>query len=108
MSHFMRSEGGDGIGIHFVCRDDQGVTVLSVSRFETRAWRVSEASARTVDYIALHQRKVDASYRQGRVISYRRDVKRLDRFVFVCEADDIALPWPGPVGGRAMMAFARR
>lgn len=64
------------IGIHFVCRDDLGVTRLPNARFESRAWRVAEKTARTAEYVALHQGQGEQSYRQGRIITYRRDAKR--------------------------------
>lgn len=95
------------IGIHFVCRDDLGVTLLPKARFESRAWRVAEKTARTAEYIALHQGQGEQSYRQGRIITYRRDAKRPERYVFVCEIEDESLPWPGPTQGGPTMVINR-
>jgi hypothetical protein len=87
-------------GIHFVCRDDQGVTVLAYGRFESRAWRVARVNVETAEFIALHQTKATSSYRQGRIVGYRPDVKRPDRYVFVCEPESESVEWPGRPRGR--------
>jgi transcriptional regulator with XRE-family HTH domain/predicted RNase H-like HicB family nuclease len=94
-------------GIHFVCRDDKGVSELADGTFESRAWRVSRANVEAAEYIALHQSKASPSYRQGRIIGYRFDTKRPDRYVFVCEAEPTSLAWPGNAKGTNMMAIKR-
>jgi hypothetical protein len=85
------------IGIHLVCRDHTGVKDLLSGQFESRAWRVAESTARDAEYLALHQRQRDRSYRQGRIIRYDRDLQRPNRFMFTCEPEPASLPWPGPI-----------
>lgn len=94
-------------GVHFVCRDDRGVTVLANGQFESRAWRVAEKTARAAQYIALHQGQGERSYRQGKVIAYRRDTKKPGRYVFVCVLEDLSLAWPGPTHGGSTMVINR-
>lgn len=91
-------------GIHIVCRDDEGITLLSDGRFESRTWAISDPNTKAIDYIALHQQRGAPSYRQGRVIGIRQDTTRPERFVFVCEPELARLPWPGSArGGRAVV-----
>jgi len=95
------------IGIHFICRDDTGVSVLENGHFESRAWRVATSTAKAAEYIALHQRQGEPSYRQGRVISFRRDAKHANRYVFVCQPDEARMLWPGPTRGGPTMVINR-
>jgi hypothetical protein len=101
------STGSSRVGIHFVCRNDVGVTILNHGRFQSRAWRVAETTASTAEYIALHQGQGERSYRQGRIVAYDRDAEHPDRFVFTCDPEDTSLPWPGPTGGGPMMVINR-
>lgn len=98
---------GPVIGIHVVCRNNKGVTELEGGRFETRAWRVSEDSARSATYIALHQRKIEHSYRQGRIVEARRATDSPDRFIFTVEPSDLRLPWPGDPCPGPVLALRR-
>jgi addiction module HigA family antidote len=94
-------------GIHVVCCDDEGITLLSDGRFESRTWAVSDPNTKAIDYIALHQQRGLPSYRQGRVIGIRRDTARPERFVFVCEPESTRLPWPGSARGGPAIVINR-
>jgi hypothetical protein len=72
-----------------------------------RAWRVGRGTIEAADYLALHQSKATASYRQGRIVGYRFDTKRPDRYVFTCEPEPTSLAWPGSTHGTNMMAIKR-
>lgn len=95
------------IGIHFVCKDGKGVTDLADGTFESRAWRVGRPNVEAAEYIALHQSKATPSYRQGRIVGYRFDAQRPNRYVFVCEPEPIRLAWPGSTTGTNMMTINR-
>jgi hypothetical protein len=66
-------------GYHFVCQRDRGVTPIENNQFWSGSWVVAEANVRTSikydAYLALHEAKSDVSYRQGRIINYRRSVR---------------------------------
>jgi hypothetical protein len=94
-------------GIHVICRDDTGVTILASDRFESRAWKTATKTANAAEYLALHQRQGEHSYRQGRIVSFRQDAKHPDRYVFVCESEATSLPWPGPTRGGPTMVINR-
>lgn len=108
-AHEIEAPGIRGVGIHLVCRDDRGVTELEDGTFETRAWRVNEKWVRSAAYVALHQRKRDASYRQGRLLEFRYDIRLPDRFVFVVQPmDDIGpVSWPGTPHGAYPVGIRR-
>jgi len=96
-----------GVGIHLLCRDDLGVTELEDGTFETRAWRVNERWLHSAAYVALHQRKSERSYRQGRLVEFRVDAKRSDRFLLVVEPDGSPVPWPGSQRGKSPVGIRR-
>jgi hypothetical protein len=66
-------------GYHFVCQRDRGVTDQGNGRFWTGSWVVAEdnvqKSLKYSSYLALHESKSDLSYRQGRVLDYRRSAR---------------------------------
>jgi transcriptional regulator with XRE-family HTH domain len=95
------------IGIHLVCRDGLGVTELDDGTFETRAWRVAEKWVDVATYVALHHRKTERSYRQGRLLRFRADTERPDRFVFLVASDDDQRTWPGSPRGQYPVGIRR-
>jgi hypothetical protein len=63
-------------GYHFVCARDRGVRPAEPSRFWTGSWVVAENNAlhsvKYDAYLALRGSKSDLSYRQGKILDYRR------------------------------------
>lgn len=96
-----------GVGIHLLCRDDLGVTELEDGTFETRAWRVDEKWLHSAAYVALHQRKSEPSYRQGRLIEFRVDAERSDRYLLVVEPEGASVQWPGSQRGQNSIGIRR-
>lgn len=93
---------------HFVCEDDRGVTADGEGFFWSGSWIVSEEEViKSIQHggkLALHSSRSDASYRQGKVIDYRktaRDMvkKRNIGIEFLVAADDVALAWSGDGAG---------
>lgn len=95
------------VGIHLLCRDDLGVTEHEDGSFETRAWRINERWLRSPDYVALHQRKRDESYRQGQLLDYWPDDERPDRFVLLVRPDRGSVSWPGLQEGQNPIGIKR-
>lgn len=66
-------------GYHFVCKNARGVTEDSPGKFRTGSWVVSESnvqlSLKCGAYVALHESKPDVSYRQGKLLGYRRTIR---------------------------------
>jgi len=71
-----RSSSGTVAGYHFVCARGRGVTDIGEGRFWSGSWVVAEANARNSTqrsaYLALHESKAEPSYRQGKIVDYRR------------------------------------
>ena len=95
---------GHVAGYHFVCSDDQGVTVDAANRFRSKSWVVAEhnvvESISHGAYLALHESKSEPSYRQGIIIGYEvtsRDFVGKDNtgIEFLVEADDTRREWVG-------------
>jgi hypothetical protein len=63
-------------GYHFVCERERGVTEAGTGRFWSGSWIVAEAnvpkSIQVDAYLALHESKKERSYRQGRIVDFRR------------------------------------
>jgi hypothetical protein len=63
-------------GYHFVCARDRGVSPAEPGRFWSGSWVVAESNVRKSlkydSYLALHETKADVSYRQGKILNYRR------------------------------------
>ena len=66
-------------GYHFVCQGDRGVTQIGDDRFWSGSWVVAESNVRNSlkygAYLALHEAKSDASYRQGQILDHRRSAR---------------------------------
>jgi hypothetical protein len=67
---------GTVTGYHFVCARGRGVTDIGEGRFWSGSWVVAENNARNSAqrsvYLALHESKAEPSYRQGKIVDYRR------------------------------------
>jgi hypothetical protein len=63
-------------GYHFVCDRERGVTNAGDGRFWSGSWVVAEAnvpkSIQRGAYLALHETKSQTSYKQGRIVDFRR------------------------------------
>jgi len=74
--HPKHSETDVVTGYHFVCERDRGVTQIGDGRFWSGSWVVAEVNVKNSlkygAYLALHESKSDASYRQGQILNYRR------------------------------------
>jgi hypothetical protein len=102
-------------GYHFVCQRDRGVMDHSHGRFWTGSWVVAEAnvqkSLKYNSYVALHESKSDLSYRQGRILDYRRsprdmladknegDTKTDEGIEFLVQEEATPYPWHGGGSG---------
>lgn len=66
-------------GYHFVCKNARGVTEDIAGKFRTGSWVVAESnvqkSLKYGAYIALHESRPDTSYRQGKLLGYRRSIR---------------------------------
>jgi hypothetical protein len=66
-------------GYHFVCARDRGVSPAELGRFWSGSWVVAEGNVRNSlkydAYLALHESKADQSYRQGKILDYRRSAR---------------------------------
>ncbi|WP_332695841.1 hypothetical protein [Bosea sp. (in: a-proteobacteria)] len=89
---------------HFVCRDDRGVTFLSDGTFRSASWVVAhdeiEKSLRFGAKLALHNSKLEPSYRQGTIIGFERiddfqDGETRVRIDFLVTPDEGRLDWAG-------------
>ncbi|MCJ8145084.1 hypothetical protein MKI84_19345 [Ancylobacter sp. A5.8] len=100
-----RRKSGDVVSqFHFVCEGGRGVTSDGEGFFWTGSWIVPEEevikSMRAGAKLALHNSRSEASYRQGKILDYRKtpqDVikKRNVGIEFLVAADDVALSWSG-------------
>lgn len=94
--------------IHFVCRAStrHGYTQRG-NVFTTTAWRVSEAAARSVREIYLHDSKGSDSWVQGRVVGDPRPVQYPNgrRWEWDVEIVGGAQSWPGAQGGGPEKAY---
>ena len=87
-------------GMHFVCRDDANVTEHGDGTFDSGFWKVAKKHAETTEYIALHEAKHQASYRQGRVLRwFTVTYQGHDRVVFVVRQEVPARSWTGGGSG---------
>lgn len=89
---------------HFVCENDRGVTTDGEGFFWTGSWIVSEdeviKAMEAGAKVALHESRTEMSYRQGKILDYRktaRDMvkKRNIGIEFLVAADDVPLAWFG-------------
>jgi hypothetical protein len=93
---------------HFVCAKDRGVLAAGPGRFWSGAWVVAEEnvqkSLRYGAFLALHEAKSETSYRQGRIIDYRRGTRDMvdkenDGIEFLVEEIAQPLKWAGGGSG---------
>lgn len=96
-----------GVCIHLLCHNDYGVTEHVDGTFDTRAWRVGERWLRQGTRVAMHAFMTEPSYRQGWLVSYRRDTKRLTRFVLTVQAGGESVEWPDPPYGQNPVRIRR-
>ncbi|MFK8253084.1 hypothetical protein [Ancylobacter terrae] len=89
---------------HFVCEGDRGVTSDGEGFFWTGSWIVSEEEViKSIEHggkLALHSSRSAPSYRQGKILDYRKTVrdmvkKRNVGIEFLVAADDVVLAWSG-------------
>jgi transcriptional regulator with XRE-family HTH domain len=96
-----------GLCIHLLCHNDYGVTEHVDGTFDTRAWRVGERWLRQGTRVAMHAFMTEPSYRQGWLVSYRRDTKRPARFVLTVQAGGESVEWPDPPYGQNPVRIRR-
>lgn len=89
---------------HFVCENDRGVTQDGEGFFWTGSWIVPEddviKSIQAGAKLALHSSRAELSYRQGKILDYRKTdgdtaKKRNIGIEFLVAADNVALAWSG-------------
>jgi len=93
---------------HFVCAKDRGVASDTAGRFWSGSWVVAETNVqRSIEYgahLALHETKAEPSYRQGRIVEYRRAPRDMidkenDGIEFLVEETAEQLKWSGAGAG---------
>lgn len=97
-------EGDIVTGYHFVCSKDRGVIEVEDGQFWSGSWVVSEQNVQTsikyVAYLALHETKAQNSYRQGRILNYRRSPREMvkkseDGIEFLVQTTNEPYAWVG-------------
>lgn len=83
------------VGIHLVCRQRLRVEELGNGEFKSGHWKISESSANTAQYLALHESKNQPSYKQGIIEKWKRSEERPDRITFYVKATDEQKEWVG-------------
>ncbi len=99
--------------IHFVSRyndrDNRGYKDLGGGLFSTESWRVSEAAARSVREVWLHDRKDDTAWGGGEVVAAEEVTPsggRLSKWRFtVRRRTQSGVTWPGDTGGGPEKAY---
>ncbi|GHD17069.1 hypothetical protein ACFOEZ_14475 [Tianweitania populi] len=99
-------------GYHFVGERDYGVIDLGDGRFWTGSWTVPEAnvdqSLTAGAYLALHVSKAQPSYRQGKIVGYRKASGDGDDAVeFLVDAAPKSRAWVGASSGDAGLKWAK-
>ncbi|MFL9499901.1 hypothetical protein ACJMQP_07540 [Rhodopseudomonas palustris] len=110
-----RQEVGDIVTeYHFVCRNDRGVTFNPDGSFWTASWVVAEGLLkRSMNFgakLALHNSKLEPSYRQGLIKEYRlvddfAEGEVESRIDFLVVPDTQSLDWVG--AGRGEKGYKR-
>src|SRR5215204_4513782 len=95
-------------GYHFVCGRGLGVIEIEGGRFWSGSWVVADDNVRNSikygAYLALHEKKSDFSYRQGRIIDYRRSPRDMvsktgDGIEFLVQGTREPYNWVGAGAG---------
>jgi hypothetical protein len=95
-------------GYHFVCQNDRGVEANSDGTFWSGSWIVAERNVRESlkygAYLALHSLKSELSYRQGRLIDYRKAARSMvskneEGIEFKVQSEDTPYEWVGNGAG---------
>jgi hypothetical protein len=103
-------------GYHFVCEHDRGVTEIGEGRFWSGSWRVAEINVRNSlrydAYLALHESRSDMSYRQGKILDFRRSPRDMvpnrevggeskieEGIEFLVQQTDVPYTWVGEASG---------
>jgi hypothetical protein len=99
-------------GFHFVCEKDHGVIDLGDGRFWTGSWTVPEAnvdqSLSAGAYLALHLSKTQPSYRQGKIVGYRRAPDEGENALdFLVDAAPKSRAWVGAGSGDTGLKWAK-
>lgn len=83
------------VGMHFVCREGDGVADDGKGVFLTGSWKVDPKHLETVEYVALHSSRAEPSHRQGRVLAWFEDPREAGRFVIVAFTEGAPREWQG-------------
>ena len=83
------------VGIHLVCRKGLSVEDLGNGYFKSGHWKIAESSAKTAQYLALHESKNQSSYKQGIIEKWKGSEERPDRIIFYVKATDEPKEWVG-------------
>lgn len=98
--------GGHVIGMHFVCRGSAHITDHGDGTFDTGYWAVATKHCDTVEYVALHERKDEPSFRQGQVLQWRTvQYQGRERVVFTVRQEGDQRAWVGDGSGEKGYAY---
>lgn len=112
-----KHEGRVVLGYHFVCSQGRGVSEEVEGKFWSGSWVVAEQnvieSIARGAYVALHESKAAASYRQGKILRYRktpRDMidKENEGIEFLVEETGHQLSWIGSGSGEKGYYWSQR
>jgi hypothetical protein len=93
---------------HFVCSKGRGVSEEKEGKFWSGSWVVAEQnvieSIQHRAYLALPESKADASYRQGKIVAYRKSPRKMvdkenEGIEFLVEETEQQLAWFGSSSG---------
>lgn len=91
------------LGIHLVCHQGLNVKDLANGYFKSGDWKIAEDHAKTAQYLALHERKNQPSYKQGIIETWEYSEEHPDRIIFYVKATDEEKEWVG--GGAGEKGF---
>jgi hypothetical protein len=104
-------------GFHFVCTNNRGVVDNGDGSFWSGSWVVAENRVQECieyeGYLALHENKNEGSYRQGRVVSYRRAPRDMierdnEGIEFLVIEDGLHKDWVGSGSGEKGYLWSKR
>jgi hypothetical protein len=96
------------VGYHFVCQADRVVQVKEDGTFWSGSWVVSEQNVQTSlrygAYLALHASKTEPSYRQGKIVDFRKTSRSMvarneDGIEFKVQSEATPYHWVGAGAG---------